>query len=141
MKVLSVRQPWADLIVSGPKDVENRARRSNYRGPLLIHASQAVDSQGMEELITELRQVGDEDGIAFHSNSPTGCIVGLVEMVDCVTEHPSDWFEGPFGYVLEKPLLFVHPIPMKGKLGIYDLPVELESVVAEAIREAQERDA
>jgi len=37
-KVLTVRQPYASLLVSGIKDVENRSRRTNYRGTVLIHA-------------------------------------------------------------------------------------------------------
>ena len=39
MKALSIRQPWAWLIVHGSKRVENRSRRTHYRGPVLIHAS------------------------------------------------------------------------------------------------------
>lgn len=39
MKVLSIQQPWAHLIVSGCKDVENRGWKTDYRGPLFIHAS------------------------------------------------------------------------------------------------------
>lgn len=139
MKVLSVRQPWATLIVLGIKDVENRARRSHYRGPLLIHASGKADKWGMEVILNALREDGDEQGIAFLSQAPTGVIVGRVEMVDCVSEHPSDWFDGPFGYVLTRPLYFADPVPLKGKLGIYDLPVELEAAVNEAIRMANER--
>ena len=33
MKILSVRQPWAWLIVAGHKDIENRKWRTSYRGP------------------------------------------------------------------------------------------------------------
>ena len=43
MKALSIKQPWAWLIVNGFKDVENRTWRTKYRGPLLIHASKAKD--------------------------------------------------------------------------------------------------
>ena len=39
MKALSVRQPWAHLIVTGIKRVENRFWETPYRGPLLIHAA------------------------------------------------------------------------------------------------------
>jgi len=39
MKIISIRQPWAALIVSGIKDVENRTWPTRYRGQLLIHAS------------------------------------------------------------------------------------------------------
>lgn len=39
MKTLSVRQPWASLLVSGLKDIENRTWAPNYKGRILIHAS------------------------------------------------------------------------------------------------------
>ncbi len=39
MKALSVRQPWAALIVAGLKVWETRARACHYLGPLAIHAS------------------------------------------------------------------------------------------------------
>ncbi len=38
MQALSVRQPWAWLIVAGYKDVENRGWATKYRGRILIHA-------------------------------------------------------------------------------------------------------
>jgi hypothetical protein len=43
MKIISIRQPWASLIVSGLKDVENGTWPTRYRGPVLIHASQRAD--------------------------------------------------------------------------------------------------
>lgn len=39
MKALSVQQPYAALICAGVKTVENRSRRTHYRGQILIHAS------------------------------------------------------------------------------------------------------
>jgi hypothetical protein len=39
MKIISIRQPWADLIVNGSKNIENRSWPTSYRGPVLIHAS------------------------------------------------------------------------------------------------------
>lgn len=38
MKTLSVRQPWASLLVSGLKDIENRTWAPNFKGRILIHA-------------------------------------------------------------------------------------------------------
>ena len=38
MKVLSLLQPWASLVVMGIKTVETRSWSTNYRGSLLIHA-------------------------------------------------------------------------------------------------------
>jgi hypothetical protein len=43
LPALSVRQPWAWLIVNGLKDIENRPRRTLHRGPLLIHAGLNLD--------------------------------------------------------------------------------------------------
>lgn len=33
---------------------------------------------------------------------PLGGVVGVTRIVDCVSRHPSIWFEGPFGFVLEE---------------------------------------
>ncbi|MEU2426945.1 hypothetical protein ABZ619_39035 [Streptomyces sp. NPDC007851] len=41
---LTIRQPWAFAIAEGYKAVENRTRRTNYRGRLLIHAGLRHDS-------------------------------------------------------------------------------------------------
>lgn len=42
VRAITVRQPWAALIASGRKDVENRTRGTLYRGPLLIHAARQL---------------------------------------------------------------------------------------------------
>jgi hypothetical protein len=39
MKIITIRQPWAHLIVNGSKNIENRTWPTSYRGPVLIHAS------------------------------------------------------------------------------------------------------
>lgn len=39
--ILSIRQPWADLIVSGKKDIENRSWPTKFRGSFYIHAGKA----------------------------------------------------------------------------------------------------
>jgi len=48
LRALSVRQPWAWAIVQGLKPWENRSRRFNYRGPVLIHASKTVATDYQE---------------------------------------------------------------------------------------------
>ena len=42
MKALSIRQPWAWLILNAGKDVENRGSRWVYRGPVLIHVGASL---------------------------------------------------------------------------------------------------
>ena len=63
-KVLSVRQPYANLIVKGYKDVENRSRRTNYRGLLLIHASAKV-----------------HDIVPYLRNQPRGVFTGIYQKI------------------------------------------------------------
>ena len=38
MKVLTIKQPWATLIMQGNKRFEFRSWQTKYRGDLLIHA-------------------------------------------------------------------------------------------------------
>ena len=47
---LSVWQPWAYLLVTGVKDVENRTWRTNHRSRLWIHASQRFDQEAYRAL-------------------------------------------------------------------------------------------
>lgn len=41
-RMLTLRQPWAWLVVFGGKDVENRSWEVSYRGPILIHAGKEM---------------------------------------------------------------------------------------------------
>lgn len=52
MKALSIRQPWAWLIVAGYKDIENRSWPTNFRGRVYIHASRKFDEVGLAALIS-----------------------------------------------------------------------------------------
>lgn len=92
---LSVRQPWAWLIVAGHKDIENRTWRTHHRGRILIHASQRIDAA----MIRALTQAWPFDGDPPES-FVTGGIIGEVSIIDCVTESASSWFHGPHGFVL-----------------------------------------
>ena len=49
-----------------------------------------------------------------------GILLGMVEMFDCVTWSDSEWFNGPYGFLLRnpKPIPF---IPLRGKLGFFDV--------------------
>jgi hypothetical protein len=45
MKALTIKQPWATLIMTGAKDVENRLWHTNFRGRIAIHSSKKMDPQ------------------------------------------------------------------------------------------------
>jgi hypothetical protein len=114
MKAISIKQPWAWAICNAGKDVENRDWHTNYRGPVLIHASKSIDKNGYDFLATmnifpPLAKVIDRGGI-----------VGYAEITDCVMSYLSPWFFGNYGFVLknQKQLPFRKCI---GKLRFFDV--------------------
>lgn len=122
MKAISVRQPWAWLIVRGDKDIENRSWKTKFRGEFLVHASMGFDRKGYEWLINNAKALGiDVRSIPFAGDFERGAIVGKATIADCVTKSDSPWFFGPVGFVLEKAEAFDKPIPCKGRLGFFDV--------------------
>lgn len=115
MKVLSIKQPWAWLIVNGYKDVENRNWKTNFRGKCLIHAGKQFDSEGYKFVKENFKdiQLPQKEEFEF------GGIIGEVEIIDCVVQHSSPWFFGDFGFVLKNPQKKEF-IPLKGQLGFFN---------------------
>lgn len=121
MKALSVRQPWAWLIVEGHKDIENRDWFTKGRGDVLIHAAkgctQAEYDDAMEFVRTKVKRVINVPKL---SDLERGGIVGMVRITGCVEQSPSPWFVGRYGFVIEKP----YPLPfrpMRGMLGFFEV--------------------
>lgn len=125
MKALSIRQPWAWLIVNGYKDIENRTWTTKFKGKVLVHVSKTFNWADFN-IVKTLDEKYINNYIDNIDSFDYGGIVGVVEIVDCVTEHKSKWFDGPFGFVLKnaKPLEFYS---CKGRLGFFN--VEYPGVV------------
>ncbi len=118
LKIISIKQPWASLIVSQMKDVENRTWATNYRGRVLIHASLRGDDIPHDEVE---RRYGVRPPLIL----PSGGIVGIAEIIDCVRTSDSRWhLAHHWGFVLinSRPLPFVE---WKGALSLRDAPPEL----------------
>src|SRR5438046_2531913 len=79
---LSIKQPWVDLILRGLKDIEVREWRVARRGPILVHASNAVDWKTAELL-----------GYDVASDLPRGGLVGVAKIVDVIEFSRSAWLE------------------------------------------------
>ena len=130
MKAISIRQPWAWLIVNGVKNIENRSRRCHYRGPVLIHATKTVDWDAVEFLLTRFRHTPKAAVIGLlgsicHESRNLGAIVGRAEIVDCVDHSESPWFTGPWGLVLRNPEI-ITPIPWPGQQSVpFNVPDRL----------------
>jgi len=103
-KAISIRQPWAHLIAAGIKDIENRSWKTNFRGRVLIHTgAQFFKSDKSPDVFTESQNIAikNNDSIlndltwryAEAVDWPFSAIIGSVEIVDCVINHPSIWAE------------------------------------------------
>lgn len=97
MKTLTVKQPWANLIVSRLKDIENRTWRTYFRGRVLIHASaNSLSIRNPSSVFTSKQWDSlseSEKMLVINGKAPTSAIIGSVEIVDCVLNHPSVWAE------------------------------------------------
>lgn len=129
---LSVLQPWAWLIVHGHKPVENRTWPTRFRGRLLIQAGKAYDgSEHEDHAVRLLEEFGIE--LPRFSEMPRGAIVGEATVTDCVTQHSSRFFTGPYGFVLAAPRAYPAPVPLRGQLGIFRVPASaLDNIGAKA---------
>lgn len=131
MKALSVRQPWAWAILHAGKRHENRSWKTNYRGPLLIHASLKADDEAAWSFVEDRCEALRPNSIFIlpRKSVDYGGIVGVVDVIDCVSESNSPWFFGPHALVLANPRPCEF-LPWKGRLGLFDVPDELIKVLA-----------
>lgn len=136
--VLTVKQPWAHLIVHGYKSasggiehklIENRTRRTAYRGELYIHAGKSFDTAAPgyigdfcpEARIAILRNLA-------RINAERDQIIGRVQLDGCLSPyaklvHENCWAEvGAWHWLLSKPEAVV-PFLARGQLGIWTMNV------------------
>lgn len=131
-KAISVRQPWAWLIVNGHKDIENRGRRSHIaQGWIAIHASKGMTKKEYYECY-EFCQTGmpGKPPITLppFEELQRGGIVGAALFGGCVDKSPSPWFFGKYGYKIQN--AYPRPfIPLNGQLGFFNLPAHLVSKI------------
>lgn len=128
MKVLTINQPWATLIMQGNKRFEFRSWQTKYRGELLIHAGKSIDKEAMKRLEKYLPK-----------EIPIGKILGKVTLVDCVKMSPefkekllkenidiyaSSIFKEDYGWQVENVEVFEKPIEASGHLSLWEYDLE-----------------
>lgn len=117
IRALSIKQPWASLIVSGRKTLEVRSWSTPYRGTIIVCASAQPDRVRGRALLT-----GDE---------PLGVAVGVVRLVDVREGRAADTKNalvdptGHLCWVLDEPVPACHLVAVKGKLGLWRAPLSL----------------
>ena len=131
MKAITISQPYASLIASGSKWIENRTWPTNYRGALAIHAGKGLQYLDRDEL----------------TNYPSGCVIAVGKLVACVSieeinrmshyvDNQDDYIpgtknitwakaflhehaEGPWCWILEDVRKCDH-VPVRGAQGLWE---------------------
>ena len=132
IKALTIRQPWAELILRGRKPYELRTWRTKYRGPLVIHAAAKVDKW-------DARHFGlDPESLV------TSAFVGFAILSDVRPYTREDarllrkrraghgWFPQNLAWVLRKPRR-ISPVKAKGQLSLFRVPKVVERRVTGAL--------
>ena len=117
MKALSLKQPWAELVLQGKKKIEIRKWNTKFRGKFFIHSSKVPDSDAMEKF--------------GFSDLPCGFILGEAELVDVKAYKNKKEFGkdknlhlatskfGDHGFIL-KNVKRIAPIKAKGNLNFWN---------------------
>ena len=128
---LSIRQPWAELIISGRKPIEIRSWSTRYRGRIWIHAAQHVD-----------QQLDERYGL---SNLFRGGFIGSAELSSIEPFDSRRWEswkhrhldQGPyksglFAWILVHPRRFNLPIQAPGQTNLFQLDQNLSQTLVDA---------
>lgn len=151
MKTLTVCEPYAHLIASGVKRVENRTWKTDYRGPLLIHA-------GVNKKYLHCYQPKPSDPPIKKTDLRFGQVVCAVMLTACLPvracrEQGSEAFrtvwpwlrthehvEGPYCWVLENVMPIRAMCSIRGALSIFNVSTGNKAVI-EAYQKAAEDHA
>ena len=126
MKCLSLKQPYADLLVSGKKTIEIRSWNTKFRGEFLVHASKKVDRDAC------LRLKIDPDSLII------GSIVGKATLYDVKfyenrnlflkdrNKHlaRTEYSDNKYGFLIKNARKFKKPIVISGKLGFFNVELD-----------------
>ena len=137
MKVISVWQPWATLIIQGFKFFETRS----WAPPKSL-IGQTIGIASTKTILPQQRSAANEEdfklwyersGLPSLEDLPCGYLLGTVqlhsfehitdEFLDDITEEEKafGWFnQGSYAWRLRNPVRLPHPVPIRGKQGIYD---------------------
>lgn len=124
-KCLSLKQPYAELIVLGRKTIELRKWNTKFRGQFLIHASKTINNKACRLYNIDIPSL------------TTGAIVGSAQLYDVKiyqnkrefladqNKHfaVSTYSEPMYGFLLSHAKRLNNSLPLKGRLGFFDVTV------------------
>lgn len=154
MRALTLTQPWAGLVASSVKLVENRPRRlikrEDFGTPFAIHASREIDESvygRIAEIAPELKaDLSDiAESLWYPLTRITSAVIGIATIDRVVDDYDTldpilgaqrRWYFGPIGYVLRDVRALATPVPCRGWQGFWTLTPDVERAVAAQIAKA-----
>jgi len=147
MRVLTVRQPWAWVIIHGGKSVENRTRNiaGSYRGPVAIHAGLTEATEAYEDgMVREVLGRYDDSWLMEEQLGQRGTIIGVVTLwavhrdrdngLCCPPDGSRNWAMRDHWHLnVANPIPLATPIPAKGRLGLWRPDDELRAAIEEQL--------
>ena len=117
---ISIRQPWAELILSGRKRMEVRTWVPSYRGPLWLHVGQKTADRDLESRF----------GLG---NLFRGGFAGIIQLRAVLPLTPDRWTawkhlhlddgefrSGFYAWLLSGPIRFAEPVWSPGSLQLFE---------------------
>ena len=92
MRALSLTEPWASLVVTGEKKVETRSWKTAHRGLIAIHAAKGFPAYAKEVIGVSFFKILEKHGIFSPKDFTFGAIVGVAEIVACLTTDGAPFF-------------------------------------------------
>lgn len=125
MKVLSIKEPWASLIMNGTKKIETRSWKTKYRGEIYIHASLSKAKITKPEVYELIKDMNFKYGYIICKCNLVDCIYMTDEYInDIKTNHYEEYIcghyeVGRYAWIVED-VKVIEPIEAKGKLGLWN---------------------
>ena len=155
-KALTIRDPWAQAIIHGPKRIENRGQRldSMLGERVAIHVSKTIDKDAWHYATAVLGSKPPwSEYIAHEDLSHPGHIIGSVRLIGycdargdeidhvqatfterwhggapCPTT--SEWWQGPVGWLLDDVVVY-EPAPARGMPGFWTVDDDTRRLLEE----------
>lgn len=147
-KCLSMHQPWASLLIEGIKLHEGRTWYTNHRGRLWIASTaKPPDHQLIQAIENQHRVLYPDKQIKFPSFYPTGCLLGCVNVDDCLPQeeyikrYPDGDSDSPYVFICTNPISLRLRFPIKGQHKIYQLDKTIHQAAVKCIQKMGKMEA
>lgn len=127
MKVLSIKEPFATLIMNGSKKIETKGKKTNYRGELYIHASKGKiiykKYLNRPELLDIIEGMDMNYGYIICKCNLVDCIYMDEDFINNIKKNKQEYLlgyyeVGRYAWILDN-IEIIKPIPAKGRLNIW----------------------